>query len=97
MLEEFLKENLTFDGNDSPAANLLLSIFGAVAEFERSLIKERQMEGIRVAQEKGKIGRPKIKDDIKFCIKEDLKKNIPKVRKDRDPFSTSYTIFKIIF
>jgi DNA invertase Pin-like site-specific DNA recombinase len=51
---KFLKENLTFTGDDSPMANLLLSVMGAVAEFERALIRERQMEGIALAKKKGK-------------------------------------------
>ena len=42
---EFLKEGLTFTGEDSPMSKLLLSVMGAFAEFERSLIKERKMEG----------------------------------------------------
>ena len=50
---QFHKENLTFTGEDSPMANLLLSLLGAVAEFERSLIKERQKEGIAKAKQKG--------------------------------------------
>lgn len=49
----FLKEGLTFTGEDSPMANLLLSMLGAVAEFERSLIRERQREGIAIAKTKG--------------------------------------------
>lgn len=43
---EFLKEGLTFTGDNSPMANLLLSAMGAFAEFERPLIRERQREGI---------------------------------------------------
>jgi len=43
---EFVKEHLTFTGEDSPMANLMLSVMGAFAEFERALIKERQREGI---------------------------------------------------
>ena len=40
-------------------------MLGAVAEFERNLIKERQAEGIRVAQSKGvKFGaKPKLSDE----------------------------------
>jgi len=49
----FIKENLTFDGDDSAMSVLLLSIMGAVAEFERSLIRERQAEGIKLARQKG--------------------------------------------
>jgi DNA invertase Pin-like site-specific DNA recombinase len=50
---EFVKENLTFTGEDSPMASLMLSVMGAFAEFERSLIKERQREGIALARKRG--------------------------------------------
>jgi DNA invertase Pin-like site-specific DNA recombinase len=49
----FVKENLNFTGEDSPMANLLLSLLGAVAEFERSTIRERQREGIAIAKKAG--------------------------------------------
>lgn len=49
----FIKENLTFGEEDSPLSNLLLSLMGAFAEFERSLIRERQREGIALAKTKG--------------------------------------------
>ena len=51
---EFVKEHLTFTGEDSPMSNLLLSMLGAVAEFERALILERQREGIALAKAEGK-------------------------------------------
>jgi DNA invertase Pin-like site-specific DNA recombinase len=50
---EFVKESLTFTGEDSPMANLLLSVMGAFAEFERALILERQREGIAAAKARG--------------------------------------------
>lgn len=50
---EFLKEKLVFTGEDSPLSHLLLSVMGAFAEFERSLIRERQLEGIAIARQKG--------------------------------------------
>jgi len=50
---EFVKEQLTFTGEDSPMANLLLSVMGAFAEFERALIRERQREGIVLAKQRG--------------------------------------------
>lgn len=50
---EFIKENLIFTGEDMPMSNLLLSIMGAFAEFERALIRERQKEGIALAKRKG--------------------------------------------
>jgi len=50
---KFIKENLTFDNQVSPMSNLLLSVMGAFVEFERSLIKERQREGIELAKKRG--------------------------------------------
>ena len=50
---EFVKENLSFTGEDSPMANLMLSVMGAFAEFERALIHERQREGIALAKQRG--------------------------------------------
>jgi len=50
---EFVKEHLTFTGEDSPMSNLLLSVMGAFAEFERALILERQREGIAAAKQRG--------------------------------------------
>src|SRR2546427_940983 len=42
---QFLKEHLTFAGDDSPMAHLMLSVMGAFAEFERALIRERRRRG----------------------------------------------------
>ncbi len=50
---QFIKESLTFTREDSPMANLLLSVMGAFAQFERELIKERQREGIAIAKKAG--------------------------------------------
>lgn len=49
----FVKESLVFTGEDSPMVNLMLSVMGAFDEFERSLIRERQMEGIALAKQRG--------------------------------------------
>lgn len=51
---KFQKESLMFTGEDSPMSNLLLSMLGAVAEFERSIILERQREGISIAKSEGR-------------------------------------------
>ncbi len=51
----FEKEQLTFaPDSSSPMAQLQLQLMGAFAQFERSLIKERQLEGIKAAQAAGK-------------------------------------------
>ncbi len=60
----FHKENLIFTGDDNPMSKLTLQLMGAFAEFERNIIKERQLEGIRIAQKKGtKFGRTKALSD----------------------------------
>jgi len=50
----FEKESMTFTGDDSAMSTLMLSMMGAFAEFERSLILERQREGIAIAKAAGK-------------------------------------------
>lgn len=59
------KESLTFTGEDSAMSKLLLSMLGAVAEFERSLILERQREGIAIAKAAGayKGGKKKLTEE----------------------------------
>ena len=51
----FLKEKLTFkpSAQADPFAKLQLHLMGAFAEFERSIIRERQREGIARAKERG--------------------------------------------
>lgn len=57
---EFCKENLRFErpgsnsgGHTAAYSKLLLQMLGAVGEFERALIRERQREGIAIAKTKG--------------------------------------------
>jgi DNA invertase Pin-like site-specific DNA recombinase len=50
----FLKENLTFSNSDNNhTSKLMLQMLGAFAQFERSLIRERQREGIAIAKKLG--------------------------------------------
>jgi DNA invertase Pin-like site-specific DNA recombinase len=57
----FVKENLTFTNDQTdPVSQLLLSMLGAVYQFERNIMLERQREGIAIAKAKGRYkGRPK--------------------------------------
>ncbi len=50
---EFVKEQLTFTGEETAMATLLLSVMGAFAEFERALLLDRQREGIALAKQRG--------------------------------------------
>jgi DNA invertase Pin-like site-specific DNA recombinase len=55
---QFVKEKLTFSaGIDNPMDELMFSMLAAFAQFERSLIRERQREGIAVAKAKGDVYR----------------------------------------
>ncbi|NEV65264.1 recombinase family protein [Thiorhodococcus minor] len=57
----FHKEGLTFTGASDPMQMLMFQMMGAFAQFERSLIRERQREGIQAAKAKGKhLGRKPI-------------------------------------
>ena len=49
----FKHPDMTFTGEDSPMSMLMLQMLGAVGQFERALIRERQMEGIAIAKTKG--------------------------------------------
>jgi len=52
---QFLKEGKTFKGSETadPMDKLMLSMLGAFAEYERTLIRERQREGIIKAKARG--------------------------------------------
>jgi DNA invertase Pin-like site-specific DNA recombinase len=50
---KFVKESLVFTGDDSPMSKMLLGIMGSVAQFERSMILERQREGVAKARAAG--------------------------------------------
>jgi hypothetical protein len=44
---------LDIDGKENPIAKMIISILGVVGEMERTQIKERQVEGIKIAKLKG--------------------------------------------
>jgi DNA invertase Pin-like site-specific DNA recombinase len=47
----FLTERLTFSGSDDAISTLMLQMMGSFAQFERSMIRSRQLEGIAIAKE----------------------------------------------
>ena len=62
---KFVTENLEFGNKDNPMGNLMLQMMGAFAEFERTMIKSRQREGIRKAKERGQqFGRKSLKPKL---------------------------------
>jgi DNA invertase Pin-like site-specific DNA recombinase len=55
---------------------LVFHIFGALAEFERSLIRSRTMAGLEAARERGRVGgRPRSLDEEKLAVAKTLLTN----------------------
>lgn len=66
------------EGMDTTTASgeLFFHIFGALAQFERSLIQERVKSGLQSAKKRGKVGgRPRAIDDEKLHIIKDALNN----------------------
>jgi DNA invertase Pin-like site-specific DNA recombinase len=84
-------QNLTEDGRVDKFSQLMMGILSTMSEFERNLIRERQMEGIRIRKEKGLYGGRKIGTTIspmKFLQKE-------KSQKIKDYLNKGYTFVEI--
>jgi DNA invertase Pin-like site-specific DNA recombinase len=95
----FIKENLTFDSeNISSMSNFLLQIMGSLAEFERCITYERQMEGVRIARLKKKYkGRvPKFNAEQIIEIKKMYDLGIPKVKIAKHFGSSRFTVYKYL-
>ncbi len=75
---KFITENLEFGNKDNPMGNLMLQMMGAFAEFERTMIKSRQREGIRKAKERGQqFGRKSLKPKLVAELKNRKEKGQP--------------------
>lgn len=69
----FHTEHLTFEPNkNDPYQQLMMTMLGAVAQLERSLILQRQKEGIAIAKQKGKYkgGKQKLSPEQVVELKE---------------------------
>ena len=95
----FIKENLTFSPNDNnPNSNLILSVLGAIAEFERDILLERQREGIAIAKAKGKFkgGRPKLTKAQVIELKERIARKEPKTKVAQSLKITRKTLYNYL-
>ena len=95
---EFVKERLVFTGEDSPMAQLMLSVMGAFAEFERALLRERQREGIAIAKQKGVYtGRKKTLPPNRITeLQERIKTGDKKAKIARDFGISRQTLYKYL-
>jgi hypothetical protein len=84
-------QTLNSDGKENPISKMIISILGIVGEMERNQIKERQIEGIRIAKLKGVYyGRKKgSKEDVFHFL------NKPKNRKTLEYLKKGYKAIEI--
>ena len=61
-IEDFEKQGVVFQSltesidTSTPTGKLVFQLFGALAEFERNLIRERTMAGLAAARSRGRLG-----------------------------------------
>lgn len=67
------KENLD---TSTPTGKLLLTMIGAINEFERTNMLERQLEGIKIAKDNGKYKKKEIDKDLYEQLKKDVDKGL---------------------
>lgn len=77
---KFLKEGQVYSQDSTPVAKLMLGLLGSVAEFERSIIRERQAEGIAKAKARGVYkGRAKVLNEEQIMqAREWVSEGVPK-------------------
>lgn len=86
--------NLNLD-TSTPTGRLMLHMLGAIGQFERELMLERQREGIAKAKADGKYkGRPATADNDK--IRELVAAGIPKARVARDLGVSRETVYRAL-
>lgn len=96
---EFISEGQTYSaGQGDSMGRLLLQVLGAFAEFERSLIRERQAEGIRLAKAAGKYtGRARaLQPEQIVAARERIQKGVPKTRVAADLGIDRSTLYRAL-
>lgn len=91
----FLQEGQSYSANPSPTGKLLLGMLGAVAEFERSIIRERQAEGIARAKARGIYkGRKPVPDEKIEQARQLISQGVPKARVARNLGISRSSLYK---
>lgn len=98
VIVKFVKENLIFTGDDDAMSTLMLQMMGAFAEFERTMIRSRQREGIDAAKKAGKhLGRPPKIDNKMINIVKEKKKSCQSIRSIAKEMNVSRaTVYKML-
>ena len=102
---EFCKENLRFErpgsnsgGHTAAYSKLLLQMLGAVGEFERALIRERQREGIAIAKTKGvyKGRKPILNEEMKLKLREMVANGVSKTEIAKNLAISRASVYKYL-
>ena len=95
---KFLKEGQVYSQDSAPVAKLMLGLLGSVAEFERSIIRERQAEGIAKAKARGVYkGRAKVLNEEQILqAREWVSEGIPKAEVARRLGIGRTTLYKYL-
>ena len=82
---------------DTPQGEFMLTILAAVAQLERSIIRERQAEGIAIAKAKGKYDRaPKLSPDEAREVRRLDALGVPKMAIARKMGCSRHTIYSVL-
>lgn len=95
----FLKEGIRLEpkGNADPMTELIFAMMGAIAQFERSLIRERQQEGIELAKKKSIYkGRKPVDAELLEKAKKKIEAGVPVARVARELKIGQTTIYKYL-
>jgi len=95
----FVKEQQTYSRDtDDAIGRLMLNLLGAFAEFERTLIRERQRDGIRIAKTAGKYkGRARKLTDAQITdARRRVSAGVPKTTIARDLSIDRTTLYRML-
>jgi len=92
----FHKESLTFTGEDNPMQELMLTMLGGIYQFERSMMLERQREGIAIAKQKGRYKGKQINVQLKKDILALSEKGINKTQIANQLNCSRTTVYKAL-
>ena len=94
---QFVKEGQVFapGGTASSMSRLLLGVLGAVAEFERAILRERQAEGIRAARARGAYrgSKPRLTAEQIADARERVEAGVPLARVAREAGVARQTLY----
>lgn len=97
---QFITEGLTFTGDDSAMNRSLLAMLSGVAQFERSIVKERQREGIAMARSNGAYSNHGRKQVITDATINEIRRRVdagePKARIARDMKVSRDTLYRYV-